>query len=79
MPNHSWLEHMPLHYFLSTTSPHYRSENRSVTVAFEQPIAESESSIVVCRGVMGFFLNPTTKGPKGLADMGCELLYLSSS
>ena len=24
------------------------------------------------RGVVGFFLNPTNKGPKGIADMGCE-------
>jgi hypothetical protein len=23
------------------------------------------------RGVVGFFLNPTNKGPKGIADMGC--------
>ena len=26
------------------------------------------------RGVVGFFLNPTNKGPKGIADMGCEPL-----
>ena len=24
------------------------------------------------RGIVGFFLNPTNKGPKGIADMGCE-------
>lgn len=28
---------------------------------------------------MGFFLNPTNKGPKGIADMGCESLLASSS
>lgn len=29
---------------------------------------------LLCRGVVGFALNPTNKGPKGIADMGCELL-----
>ena len=30
------------------------------------------------RGVVGFFLNPTNKGPKGIADMGCaRTLYLA--
>ena len=79
MPHHSGQGHVPSHPSLSTSSPHYRTINRSVTAASEQPIAESDASFVVCRGVMGFFLNPTTKGPKGLADMGCELLCLSSS
>ena len=26
------------------------------------------------RGVVGFALNPTSKGPKGIADMGCKFL-----
>ncbi len=29
-------------------------------------------ALSLCRGVVGFALNPTNKGPKGIADMGCK-------
>lgn len=60
------------------SKPLLRKELQAFTLQPFQACQRHQRQVVLCRGVVGFFLNPTSKGPKGLADMGCEQPFHSS-